>query len=263
MKQIIVFFLLILFGIHEKNVAQIISSDSLDNVSIFTTDALGKIYLVQKGGIIKTDPQGKILNTFNLKDYGEPFQLDARDPFKLLVFYRDFGMLRILDNQLGQQTILDLRQLGFADPRVICGTAEQSLWIYDLVTSQLSKLDLNQKKTQLSIDLRQLLGQAPTPIQMEQSQKWIAMLTDKEVLIFDQYGTFLKRIPLPDLKPKLFQLIEDNLYMSQGEKILRYNLGLNDMAEEPQILPSDCSFARISGAQILYIRNGWLVLPSK
>src|SRR6188768_13067 len=99
-------------------------ADSLHGVTLISSDKLGNCYAVLESEVIKLDPAGNKVNNFSRKDFGPISQLDARDPLRIHLFYRDFGMVRILDNQLGETTTLDLRTAGLIDPVVIANAVD-------------------------------------------------------------------------------------------------------------------------------------------
>ena len=182
--RIIFILILVYFQAPAQNVL-----DTTKLVKDFTIDLLGQCYAIQGREIIKLDVNGSIISTYSNKDFGNPSALDARDPLRLIVFYRDFSMIRILDSRLAVQSQLDLRQLGFLDVRLIAGNADQSIWVYDRTYSQLSKIDVRLQKSLLTVDLRQFLGKSIVPKRLELSQNWIVLLNDSDIILLDQYGT--------------------------------------------------------------------------
>src|SRR5436190_16778523 len=86
----------------------------------FSVDALGNIFLVNGPEILKLDEKGVFLSKFSKRDYGNITSLDTRDPLRLLVFYKSFGIMRTLENKLSEQSVIDLRTLEVKDPTLIC-----------------------------------------------------------------------------------------------------------------------------------------------
>ena len=67
---------------------------------LMISDALGNIYLAKDYQLEKYSPDGTLLFTYNNYLAGRIFSVDPADPFKVLVYYRDFGQVDILDNTL-------------------------------------------------------------------------------------------------------------------------------------------------------------------
>jgi hypothetical protein len=68
----------------------------------FTTDNLQNIYLYHGNSIRKYSPQGQLLYNYSDKSYGAITSVDVNDPLKMLVFYKDFPEIVLLDNTLSQ-----------------------------------------------------------------------------------------------------------------------------------------------------------------
>jgi hypothetical protein len=235
--------------------------DSIPDISDFTIDMFGQCYAIHGSEILKINKKAEIVKTFSKKDFGNPGILDARDPLRLLVFYQDFSIIRILDNEMAEQSIIDLRQLGFNDIRLICGGVDQGIWLYDRSSAQLIKLDVNLQRSLITIDLRQLLGKEINPSKMEQSQNWLLLQNGSDLLLFDRYGTYVRAISLA-YTPVLLQ-IEENLLLSGTKDSLEItNLSLfNSTQKIVAILPDGIQKAAYFKEQFRYIKNNILYLP--
>ncbi|MDD1475334.1 hypothetical protein MEO41_29325, partial [Dolichospermum sp. ST_sed4] len=76
------------------------------------------------------------------KSIGNIGFVDASDPLKILLFYRDFGQIRFLDNSLSPQgnTIL-LDNIGFGSSTMVCSSDQNGIWLYEPVSFKLTRLD--------------------------------------------------------------------------------------------------------------------------
>ncbi|MFT4022461.1 MAG: hypothetical protein QM664_01605, partial [Flavihumibacter sp.] len=68
----------------------------------FAVDNLGNIFLVTEAGELKKiGPQGDSIAVFNdVKRYGRLYSIDVTNPLKVLLYYRDFGTIVVLDRFL-------------------------------------------------------------------------------------------------------------------------------------------------------------------
>lgn len=257
MKQLICF-LLLLF-----NFQSAFSQDSICKVTDFDIDAIGNYYIVKDAEIIKYDQHSAILNRTSKREFGSPTAIDARDPLRLLVFYRDFGMISILDNQLAEQSVIDLRSLGFIDPLIFAGSVDQGIWIFDRTSSQLIKLDPRVLKSTITIDLRLLFNKDITPTLLEQSKHWVVMLNGNDVLIFDQYGTYVRTMPFKNAPTTLQFKNDDELWVADVEGVKMYNLQLLGSEKPiPLKLPLHLKKARFNDLGGWYMNeNGCLSIP--
>lgn len=112
-------------------------SSENENISIkitadfFEVDNFGNIYVINKDEIVKYDINLNILNSFSSKDYGNVTELDVSNPFKILLFYKAFNKILILDNNLAKINELDLNYSDFYDISNICSSSQSGFWIYD------------------------------------------------------------------------------------------------------------------------------------
>lgn len=162
---------------------------------------------------------------FSMKDLGTPTSYDVNNPLRVLIFYAEFAVIRVLDNNLISQSEIQLRPLGILQPRVFAGSPDQGIWIYDDISGTLSKVNTQLGKAAVSVDLSQLLGKRPDPISLMASNDWVVMLNELEIIVFDQFGTKVKSIQLKT-SPVLFQLHENQLRYNQGDQLITEDLRL-------------------------------------
>lgn len=234
--------------------------DSIANVIDFRLDPLGNCYYLKAGDIVKLNPRGRELVRYSMKDMGMPGQFDVNNPMRILVFYPEFAMIRVLDNNLIDQSEVNMRDLGYLQPRVIAGTPDQGIWVYDEIPGELAKIDTRLKSEAISVDLVQLLGSRPMPSLMLAGQQWIVMSEDAQTLVFDQFGTKIKSISTRQ-KPVLLQLEENVLRLAEKDSITEYHLRLLSSRTLPQTLPAGCSRAALYGERIWFLRNNTLYIP--
>jgi len=236
------------------------SGDSIVNVLDFRLDPLGNCYYLKSGDIVKLNLRGKEMVRYSMKDIGVPGRFDVNNPMRILVFYPEFAVIRILDNNLIDQSEVNIRDLGYLQPRVIAGTPDQGIWVYDEINGELAKIDTRLKSEALSVDLVQLLGRRPMPAEMTANQQWIVMNEGNEALVFDQFGTKIKAISTPK-PPVMIQLEENILLIGTEDGIQEYHLRLLSERMLPRAIPEGCSRAAIYGDKMWNLRNNILYLP--
>lgn len=234
--------------------------DSILNVLDFRLDPLGNCYYLKTGDIVKLNARGKEMVRYSMKDIGAPGRFDVNNPMRVLVFYPEFAVIRILDNNLVDQSEVNIRDLGYLQPRVIAGTPDQGIWVYDEIKGELVKIDTRLKSEALSVDLVQLLGRRPMPAEMTASQQWIVMAEDKETLVFDQFGTKIKSITTSSA-PVMIQLEDNILLLGIEDSIQEYHLRLLSERKLPQLIPQGCSRAALYNGKLWHLRNNILYLP--
>lgn len=87
---------------------------------------------------------GKTLKYRNLS-FGEIYKADIQNPLQIVLFYRKFNTVVLLDNQLNETTRINFSNISQPLIAEAAGLASQNrLWIYDISTQQLGLYDLGQ-----------------------------------------------------------------------------------------------------------------------
>jgi hypothetical protein len=76
---------------------------------------------------------------------GEIYHADLQNPLQIVLFYRKFNTVVLLDNQLNETAVINFSQLPNNQPELIveaAGLASQNrLWLYDVTTQQIGLFD--------------------------------------------------------------------------------------------------------------------------
>lgn len=189
----------------------------------FTTDNIGNSYLVTDNQVLKYDTSGKQVSVFSEKNSGIISSVDASNAMKLLVFYRDFAQLLILDQKLSLNTRISLRDIGIMQPMLVCTAANGDLWTYDQQDFQLKRLNSKLEITHESGNLSQLTGSEIKPAYMAEAGDLLYISNPAAgIMVFDSYGSYIKTIPLKNINT--FQVIESSLLYFSGGELKSYHL---------------------------------------
>src|SRR5437868_6494295 len=163
----------------------------------FTVDNLDNIYILNsRNQIKKLDAKGDSIAVFNdIKKYGNATLLDASNPLKVLVYYKDFSTIVALDRQLNVRNTIDLRKQNILQAKAIGLSYDNKIWAYDELESKLKKVDEDGKLMQETPDFRLLLGQSPSPVKIFDENKYVYLYDpSKGVYVFDYFGTYRNNI---------------------------------------------------------------------
>lgn len=189
---------------------------------LISSDQLGNIYLVVKNNIKKYDQDGNFINQYSNNRYGEISSIDATDPYKIIVFYLDFRVIVILDNQLSENgSPLDLQFTEFDQPVIACRAYNTGVWLFDQLLHNIYRLTLSLKTLHSSGNLSQILGHRINPDYMiEYNNSLYLNNPETGILVFDQYGTYVKKIPLKNLRS--FVVSENSIFFLENGQIKKY-----------------------------------------
>ncbi len=171
-------------------------------VDQFSVDALGNIYILNLNNhLIKLDANGHFLQQFSaIARHGELHTLDVSNPLRLLLWYKDFGSVVLLDRFLKPATELDLRMNGFGQASAVAQSYDNNIWIFDLLDFSLKKINPQGAELMRTADFRQLFDQPPMPVKIYDDHQTLYLAdTSKGIYLFDYFGTLQKFIPIEGL----------------------------------------------------------------
>ena len=220
----------------------------------FTIDNLGNIYLISNNQLLQYDSSGNFLRSYSEFNAGKLQSVDASNPLKILIFYRNFTKINILDSKLALQTEIQLRDIGVLQPLLICRSANDGIWIFDQQDFQLKRLNTQLKITYESGNINQITGEDINPQFLTEDGNLIFLNNPQTgILVFDNLGSYLKTIPIANINS--FQTIGDEIiYLKNGE-VKSYNL--KTLSEKTMLVPNidtTVVFMRI-GKQKLYLHR--------
>jgi hypothetical protein len=200
-----------------------------EQVDDFTVDQLGYIYIISKSGQLKKiTATGDSVAVFNqVKKHGNLSHIDVSNPLKVLLFYKSFNTVVILDRLLNVNATLDLRKIGRYQVTAIGTSYDNNIWLYDEMNAELLRVDEAGNKIASSYSLTDVLDGLPNPVQLFDQQRVVYLYDpQKGVYQFDYFGGYKGMLTLIGWKD-LF-VWNDILYGRVGEQVIRYNLKTHD-----------------------------------
>ncbi len=190
----------------------------------FTTDQTGSYYEIYLNQIIKIGKNGQRQFSYSNNILGEISSVDVSNPMKILVFFRDFSKIVILDNTLSEQGgALDLNEVSLEETSLVCTSYNNGIWYYNPLKFQLTRVEHSTKNFNISANISNILNKNIQPnFLVEFNNKVYLNDPVNGVLVFDIYGTYLKTIPIFGLMT--FQVKEKFLlYVNQAGQIETYD----------------------------------------
>jgi len=201
------------------------------------TDNLGNAFVQFDDQLSKIRNDGKLLNVYSNKNLGRITHVDALNPLKIILFYKEFGRLVFLDNTLTENGApLFLEDYGLELTSLTCASYDNGLWLYDPLRFTLYRFNQTFQQTNTVRNLNQLLGKNVQPVFMAEADNKL-FLSDplQGVFVFDIFGTYLKKIPIfPSGK---FQVVNDIIYYPEKDNTLK-SFHLKTLQESVLNLPT-------------------------
>ncbi len=212
-----------------------VSQDIVD----FTVDNLGNIYVLNSDNQLKKiGPHGDSLAVFNdVRRYGKITTIDATNPLKLLVYYREFTTVVELDRFLNLINTVDLRKQNILQAKAIGLAYENNIWVFDELDAVLKRIKDDGSLVDQTTDFRQLFDSVPDPTVIRDRGDLVYLYDPtKGVYIFDHYGTLKTHLDLRGWQD--FNVIGKNLLGHDDHRFFRYEPGTLNMLEQP--IPPEC-----------------------
>ena len=223
----------------------------------FTADNLGNLYIITPTGQLKKlGPNGDSLAVFNeVRRYGTPSSMDVTNPLKMLLYYKDFSTVVMLDRFLNRVNTVDLRALSIFQAKAIGLSYDNNIWVFDDQAAKLKKVGDDGRLLMETVDLRQAMDFVPAPEKILDQDGFVYLYDpEKGMFIFDYYGTLKNKLPVLSLRD--VQVIGKTMAGRQQDKFIRYTLGTLELQEStlpPEI--RDAEQIRIM-PQGIYVLNG-------
>lgn len=165
--------------------------DHLDNLYIITAQDQLKKY----------SSSGDSVAVYNgVRRFGKLHHVDVSNPMKLLLFYKVFSSVVILDRLLAVRGTIDLRQSNILQASAIGASYDNKIWVFDSYENKLKKLDEQGSVLQETTDFRVLFEQHVVPQQIVDREGLVYLYDPlRGLLLFDYYGTFKRKLPVSKL----------------------------------------------------------------
>ena len=187
-------------------------------------DNLDNLYIISSTGQIKKyNAAGDSIGVYNqVKNFGRLFSIDVSNPLKLLLFYKDFSTVVVLDRFLANINTINLRKFSILQAGAIGMSYDDHIWVYDEYDNKLKKIDNQGNKLLETTDFRTVFNQIISPQKIINDNGFVYLAdTLSGVFVFDNYGSFKRKIPM--INWQSIAVSRNNLISTQNEMITIYN----------------------------------------
>ncbi len=152
-------------------------------------------YYYTIGSILYKKTPTKTYSYNNIK-FGEITSVDLSNPLKIVLFYRDFNVMVLLDNRLNELSdSINFSLESFAkNVAFVSVSSNNNVWLYSLDDNILSLWNYETKKTVFDtrpVSLYQKDFEATLQVS---NYKYCWLVSEKGILVFNEYGSHLKTL---------------------------------------------------------------------
>ncbi|HVZ96268.1 MAG TPA: hypothetical protein VG847_05290, partial [Chitinophagaceae bacterium] len=198
-------------------------------LSSFTVDNLGELYTIDINNQLKKyNGQGDSIGVFNqVTNYGRLSYVVAENPWKVILFYKHYATIVLLDKYLNVVTSIDLRKQNIFQVDAVTTSYDNNIWLYDEQDNKLKKVDDNGNVLFESTDFRLLFDSVPTPATILDRDGLVYLYDpEKGLYVFDYYGTFKNKFAFPGWSA--ISIIDKQIYGFDRTHLYRYTPPLPD-----------------------------------
>lgn len=195
------------------------------NAKDIETDRMGNLYAISESNqLYKFDQNGKLIGTLNYAYLGNMSHIDASNPLELYVYYKELNSVVFLDNNLAFRGKLNFADVGISISSAMGRSNTNGIWVFDLGTMQLKRLNKDGSLVQESGNIRQFVQAEnfnPTSI-VDNGLRIYVCDSTSGILVFDLFANYLKTIPIKGLQE--LRLNQEVLFYRNQGKLIRYKL---------------------------------------
>lgn len=199
-------------------------------------DPIGNYYLHTRTEIFKYNPFDTLFSRYSELQNGGITFMDVSNPMKITVFYAGVSKVLFLDNTLNPTfTPTDLYALQLETATLVCSSYDNGFWVFDAPSFSLTRVNSFGEVDRTVKNINQLTGieeLRPTALREKEN---LLHLADPNygLFVFDIFGGFLKKIPLPGIAD--FSVIQKNIYYLRENRLYKFDTRL--MEETSTALP--------------------------
>jgi len=194
------------------------------DISDAAIDNLDNLYIISSSGKIKKfTPSGDSVVYDQVKSYGKLFSLDVSNPLKMLLLYKDYAKVVILDRFFAPESVLDLKRFSILQPSAVGLSYDNNIWVFDEYDNKLKKIDEQGNLLLETPDFRSIFNIHIDPQKIISDHKLVYLAdTANGVFVFDNYGAFKKRIDVKNWQS--IAVSSDYIISSSIEEVHFYNM---------------------------------------
>lgn len=223
----------------------------------FSVDNLDNIYLLSASNQLKKLNQaGDSISVFNdIKKFGEATLVDVSNPVKIMLYYKGFSIIVVLDGMLNLKNTIDLRRKNIFNATAAGLSYDGKIWLYDDMDNVLKKLDDEGNVLFKTADFRQIFDKVLAPVKIFDQNQYVYLYDSLQgIYVFDYYGSYKNKIDITGWKN--LHITGKYIYGAVGNALYRYNISTFKYDEWP--VP-----AALQGVKQLFIKNNKLYALGK
>ena len=187
-------------------------------------DKLDAVYVLDiENKLRKYDENGTFRFDYVNNSLGNIDMLDVTNPLSIMIYFKNFGTIKLLDNTLSEIKTIQLNNAGkYFGAFPICLSNDNNFWIFDPQESKIFKISEDLKVIVETNHFNDLGFPNPKFTRMVERGNTIVAVDDKYgIFMFDNFGQFIRNIPMKGIMDFYFD--GDNLVCRTPEGFYLFN----------------------------------------
>ena len=194
--------------------AKLVAETDLEAEEFIGADELGNLFYL--GNQVFYRESGQRIFSFSNVDLGAITTVDVGNPFKILLLYRDFNSVIILDNNLNElsQRLDFTGETQFNNVLFVGNSSQNNIWLY----ADDNKLHLYNYETlseELQTQAMTFYEDDFTAQGLASTFKRVWIQSETEALEFNEYGNYLRSYPIAGAE-RIFPFQKGILVLKEG-----------------------------------------------
>lgn len=212
---------------------------------ILSSDDRGNLLIGSQNNVVKLDANGDYINQYYPMFHGKVSCIDTKDPRRILVYYKEYSYVIFLNQDMvnaGGLSIyhlnskpepVNLDDLNLPFVRLSClDEYNEAYWVYDENTSDIILIDHENRIDFRGDALDEYTELDPNPNYMlMESNRLFINNPASGVYIFDENGSFVRKLPLMGLKK--IQAHGDKLFYASNSFLVVHDLVSDEETYHP------------------------------
>ena len=233
-------------------------------IESFTVNNLGELYIINTNNQLKKlDAKGDSVGVFNMvTKYGRLSYVEAQNPWRTILYYKNFSTIVLLDKYLNVLSNINLRKQNIFSVKAVTASYDNNIWLYDEQDSKLKKIDDAGKILTETVDFRRLFDSVPSPEQMVDSDGFVYLYDpEKGLYVFDYYGSFKNKLSF--LNWKDFTVIGHIIYAFDDNFFYSYELKSVNLKQYPlPLIFKEYTTLKVGNNKLYLLKNNNLQVYS-
>jgi hypothetical protein len=201
----------------------LLANNSNAQCGFIQADNFNNIWVVNRSEVICFNKQLAKVGSYSNLFLGNPEYIDALDPFRVIVFYKNSQSITILNNSVSEiSNPISLKEKGINDASLVCRSGKGGFWIFNRIDWAILHFDSDFLPTGEKIIPETRYSESTPLFMQEYNGKLYLSFSNQDISVYDRYGAVCGIVPIKT--NSLFSICNGSIFYLSDGNLLEYNL---------------------------------------